>query len=477
MAKILIRNKKLSVFCGLFAFIAVLLLAVSPVQAKPNKKYASIVVDTEHGMILHQRYADKKLHPASLVKMMTLILTFEALESRHVALRQRVKISKHAASMVPSKLNLPVGSTIRIEDAIYALVTKSANDVAVALAEGLAGSEEKFVEAMNRRARSIGMTRTNFRNASGLHDPRQYTTARDMAILARYLVVRHQKYYHYFSTKKFSYQGKSYRNHNKLLASYKGMDGLKTGYIRASGFNLAASAKRGDVRLIGIVFGGKTAQRRNNHMVNLLDKSFAKMSRVRVAAVKRKAPLPQAKPDLQLASARRAAMTQTAAAGMAVNWKNLAPVLTHESFLDMIGQGDYDEDMARRIETGLLSMASLRVSKKLVDNPIEKLKRKRSASRGQYSKAVYKPSYNPDENWAIQVGAFKSLEKVNAVVANSIQSLPGHGEYENLKSIISPVKTRRGWLYRGRVKGFTKKQALEACFYLKDCIPLSPDRT
>lgn len=490
MANTLVLNHKFLKALTLCLAVFVAVCISSPSWAKSNQKYASIVVDTEHGIILHQRYADKKLHPASLVKMMTLVLTFEALDSRHIFPRQRIEISKHAASMVPSKLNLPVGSTIKVEDAILALVTKSANDVAVALAEALAGSEKEFAAAMNKRARSIGMTRTNFTNASGLHDPNQYTTARDMAILARYLVVRHQKYYHYFSTKSFTYQGKTYRNHNKLLSSYKGMDGLKTGYIRKSGFNLAASAQRGDVRLIGIVFGGKTGDRRNAHMASLLDKGFAKMSRITVAAIKRPAPLPQQKPDME--SRLASAMNNMApAAGITpdirVSWDDLAPIISQEAVLDLVGQGDYDDDMAARVETGLMSIASLRVMKNLTETPIERLKRKKAERAAAVAETgVQQVAYTPpthiqhaDENWAIQVGAFKSREKITSVIQNALVSLPGYkdGEYEHVKPVISPVKTHRGWLYRGRIKGFTKRQALEACFYLRDCIPLAPDRT
>ena len=172
-----------------------------------------------------------------------------------MSLKERVYISKHAASMVPSKLDLPAGSSIKVRDAIYALVTKSANDVAVALAEHIAGSERNFAKKMTRRAKQLGMHSTRFVNASGLHDPRQISTARDMAKLARTVIVNYPSYYRYFSRASFSYRGKTYKNHNKLLGSYAGMDGMKTGYIKASGFNLISSAVRGNRRLIGVVFG------------------------------------------------------------------------------------------------------------------------------------------------------------------------------------------------------------------------------
>ncbi|HOO82389.1 MAG TPA: D-alanyl-D-alanine carboxypeptidase family protein, partial [Alphaproteobacteria bacterium] len=167
--------------------------------AKGNPKYASIVMDADTGLILHQRYANKSLHPASLTKVMTLLLTFEALEQGRISLNDRVRISNHAANMVPSKLGLSPGSSIRVKDAIYALVTKSANDVAVALAEHLAGSERNFAQRMTLKAHDIGMTRTTFVNASGLHDERQVSTARDMAKMARYVIQVYPEYYRYFS--------------------------------------------------------------------------------------------------------------------------------------------------------------------------------------------------------------------------------------------------------------------------------------
>lgn len=264
-------------------------------EAHANRKYASIVMEANTGRILYSRNADKKLHPASLTKVMTLLLTFEALENGHISRRDRVYVSRRAASMVPSKLGLSRGSTIRVEDAIYALVTKSANDIAVALAEHLAGTEWRFSRLMTQKAQQIGMSNTRFQNASGLYHPHQKSTARDMAILSRYVILNYPRYYRYFSTSSFSYKGKTYNNHNRLMARYRGMDGLKTGYIGAAGFNLAASAVRGDNRLIGVVFGGKTTRSRDKHMARILDSSFARLSRLRVAHAN--IPVPEEKPE------------------------------------------------------------------------------------------------------------------------------------------------------------------------------------
>lgn len=290
------------------AIVAVLLslaffFVPASTQAASNPKYASIIMDAETGLILHQSNADKILHPASLAKVMTLMLTFDAIERGDLRLRDRVIISRHAANMIPSKLDLPVGSSILVEDAIYALVTKSANDVAVALAEKLGGSEKAFAAQMNRKAKEIGMSRSRFRNASGLHDRNQISTARDIAKMSRYLIKNYPAYYNYFSTRSFTYNGQTYRNHNRLMDRYEGMDGLKTGYISASGFNLAASAVRNNRRLIGVVFGGRTGASRNAHMATLLNRSFAKLDDILIAA--NTVPIPPRRPDLsyQLASA------------------------------------------------------------------------------------------------------------------------------------------------------------------------------
>lgn len=246
------------------------LLSASPAQAK----YASIIIDAESGAVLHKFNADTKNHPASLTKIMTLYLTFEALKNGKFALNTPLMVSKRASGQTPSKLGLKKGQTITVENAILALVTKSANDVATVLAEAIGKSEVNFARMMTRKAREIGMSNTTFRNASGLPHRGQLSTARDIAILARALVRGFPRYYRYFSTTKFTYGKRTYRNHNTLLKTYLGADGIKTGYIRASGFNLAASAVRNGRRLIGVVMGGRSAKSRNIHMAELLDKGF-----------------------------------------------------------------------------------------------------------------------------------------------------------------------------------------------------------
>ena len=250
-------------------------------------RYSSIVIDFETGKVLHAINADTRNYPASLTKMMTLYLAFDALKAGRLSMNQKLAVSARAEKARPSKLGLRKGDYILAKDAILAIVTKSANDAAIVISEALAGSEKKFSRQMTLRARQIGMKRTTFRNASGLPNRRQFSTARDMAILARRLMEDFPKRYHLFATKGFEFNGRTFRNHNKLLKTYPGTDGLKTGYTRASGFNLAASAKRNNRRVIGVIFGGKSAKKRNRQMHSLLDRGFAKMAPARQRRIAR----------------------------------------------------------------------------------------------------------------------------------------------------------------------------------------------
>ena len=286
-----VNRRRAGVLPQLAAVPVILLgaLLATPAQAG----YAAIVIDADTGRVLHSRNADTRNYPASLTKMMTLFLTFEALEHGTLKLDQRLRVSKRAAGQPASKLGLKAGTTITVEDAIRAITIKSANDVATVIAEALGGTEIKFSKMMTKRARALGMKRTSFRNASGLPNRRQLSTARDMSILARALIERFPNYYGYFSEASFQYNGKKYRNHNSLLKDYDGADGIKTGYIRASGFNLVASAERNGIRLIGVVFGGKTANRRDRHMQNLLNRSWAQ---ARIKSTIAATPIP--KPEI-----------------------------------------------------------------------------------------------------------------------------------------------------------------------------------
>ena len=246
------------------------------VSESSSPKFASIIVDGNSGSVLQATSPDGIRHPASLTKIMTLYLLFERLESGKMKLDTELPVSQHAADQDPTKLNLRAGQTIRVEDAIKGLVTRSANDAAVVIAEAIAGDEDDFAAMMTRKARALGMSKTVYRNANGLPNDEQVTTARDQATLGRAIQERFPRYYRYFATSTFNWRGQSIRNHNHLLGSVEGVDGIKTGYTRASGFNLVTSMRRGNRHLIGVVLGGRSGGSRDATMRNLLAENLEK---------------------------------------------------------------------------------------------------------------------------------------------------------------------------------------------------------
>jgi D-alanyl-D-alanine carboxypeptidase len=246
-------------------------LAAAEAHAQSDPRYAGIVVDTASGSVLYAEDADSVRHPASLAKMMTLYVLFDALRAGSLAMNSTISISAHAARQPASKLGLRPGETVTVRDAILAICVRSANDVAAAIGESLAGSEPAFAARMTEKARALGMTSTLFTNATGLPDPKMVTTARDMAILARALQTDFPERYGYFSTRAFTWKGRSLQSTNQLLGALPGVDGMKTGYIRASGYNLVASAKRGGKRIIVVVMGEKTGSARNGHVAALIE--------------------------------------------------------------------------------------------------------------------------------------------------------------------------------------------------------------
>lgn len=455
----------------------------------PNPRYASIVIDADTGAVLHESHADKQLHPASLVKMMTLLMTFEAVEKGNLTLNSRVRMSSYAASQAPSKLGIPAGGSITVRDAIYALVTKSANDVATALGETVGGSESRFVAMMNQRAQQLGMSRTTFKNASGLHHPGQVSTARDFAILSRHLIKNYPDEYKYFSKKNFSYNGVSHHNHNRLMETYKGMDGIKTGFIQPSGFNLAASAVRNNHRVIAVVFGGRTAQSRNAHVAELLDQGFAKLgsgSDVRIASLPKLeaaapaavkvalAPLPGRKPGrrdmlqqqpsaMARAGAEQPAPQQTASA-------DPKPVMGQE----LIGEGDFDPAVARRFETGMMAIAALR------GELLEPASGSSAAAAPDAASPAPTPvSFTPApqpiaaSDWAVQIGAYTSRVRSDQVLSEALRKLPPPLKIA-ARPVIVPMKAGDGWVFRARLRGLSREQAMATCKYFTHCMTISP---
>ena len=276
---------------------AIMLWAVSSASLAQERRYASIVVDADTLEIVHARQIDELRYPASLTKMMTLYMVFDALNAGHIQLQEPLLVSKTAARAKPTKLGLKAGQTVPLETLIKAVAVKSANDAAVVIAERLAGSEARFADIMTAKARSMGMTKTTFKTANGLPHPEQKTSARDMAKLANNLLNTHRRYYHYFGLTHFSYNGRRYKNTNALLHALDGVDGFKTGFTNDSGYNLVISAQREGRRLIAVVLGGASGASRNAHMTDLVERSFGVMGvappRTRPPVIVNRTPVPK----------------------------------------------------------------------------------------------------------------------------------------------------------------------------------------
>ena len=386
--------------------------AVALASSVAEARYASIVVDADTGQVLHAVNADTPNYPASLTKMMTLYLIFEALDKGQLTLETRLPVSKRAVGMPPSKLGLDVDDTISVEDAILALTTKSANDVAVVLAEALGGTEIKFAQMMTKRAQQLGMSRTTFRNASGLPNRGQKSTARDMVRLAQALMTNYPQYYHYFSATAFNYEGRTYRSHNRLLKSYEGADGIKTGYTRASGFNLVSSVQRDGRRIIAVVFGGKTARSRDSHMVKLLDRSFTKLASIGVKTIP---AVPGRNPFQQ----PEAMTVEVAAAEPA----ELAPTDSRP-----VQPVDPASQIATTADTG-----DLQVDTEILTS-----------------------------DWAVQVGAFSRFKAAHVSAKTALDTAPQ--VLAGAEVAIERVESSSaGVLYRSQLSGLHEQQARTAC--------------
>jgi D-alanyl-D-alanine carboxypeptidase len=272
-AFVIFRSRAVAAF-----FVSALLAATAPLQAAQaaSSKYAAIVMDARTGRVLHEENADSRRYPASLTKMMTLYLVFEALSKGKIKKSTPVVFSAQAASQPPTKIGVKAGGSISVETAIYSLITRSANDASVALAELIGGSEPRFARMMTAKAHALGMTSTVFRNPHGLPNTGQFTTARDMARLGIALREHYPQYYGYFSTRSFRYRGKNIANHNRLLGKVAGVDGIKTGYTRASGFNLVSSVTDGNRRLVAVVMGGASGRARDARMAQLIRANMGK---------------------------------------------------------------------------------------------------------------------------------------------------------------------------------------------------------
>ncbi|MBH8580844.1 serine hydrolase [Bisbaumannia pacifica] len=448
-----------------------LALATTSVQANP--RYAAIVVDATSGEVLHAANAEAPRYPASLTKMMTLYLLFEALDEGRLSLDQPLPVSRQAAAMPASKLWLAAGDSIPVRDAIPALIIRSANDVAVVVAEALGGSEAAFAQMMTAKARELGMLDTRFRNASGLPDDLQVTTARDMANLAVRLMADFPHYYDNFGRTRFSFRGNQHNGHNRLLSNYDGADGLKTGFIRASGFNVATSARRGDRRLLAVVMGGFTAHSRDAHMTTLLDNGFQRLALQRgrdwVAAADVSAnvppllasvsadlvPRPGATPGVMLASAVAGEPAMDIAA------VNTAAVDT--TAVDTAAVDTAAVDTARAEATERLVAAFAPASPTYAEDsglaegsltprdPIRDLMRRDAASTPADAVAS-------SGAWAVQVGAFQDPDQARQLASRAADYLASPAPVA-----ITELATRERTVFRARLVNFEQEQAHSAC--------------
>lgn len=399
-------------------------LLTGAAQAAPDRT-ASLIMDYRTGATLHAHNADEPRHPASLTKMMTLYMTFEAIQQGRLSMDQKLLVSQFASEQDPTKLGLRPGATIPVRDAVLGLVTKSANDAAVTIAENLAGSEPAFARQMTQRARRLGMNATLFINASGLPNDAQITTARDMALLGRALVRDFPDFYQLFSTRAFSYQGRVHPNHNRLMNVYDGMDGIKTGFIRASGFNLVASAKRDGHRLVGAVFGGTSPGQRDQLMAKLLDAGFA-------------GTLTAATPDMaprrpQIAIAEDSKPT-------------IAPASTRVPARTMGGA----------TITPVSATLGRRAAPTIAPPPADAVKPAATKSN------PLPASTKARGTWAVQVGAFGS--NANAHKAAEAANASARGALAGGLIAVAEGKDGKGAkLFRARITGLTEKEARDAC--------------
>jgi len=417
----------------------------------------SIVMNVATGQVLHQSNPDQLLYPASLTKVMTLYLTFEALENGRLKLKQQLPVSKIAASRAPTKLGLPAGATLAVEDAILALVTKSANDVATVLAEALGGDEDSFAQTMTARARQLGMTRTVFRNASGLPDMRQVSTPRDMARLGLAIQRDFPQHFHYFGTEEASVAGQSLRNHNRLLGSYDGVDGIKTGYTVASGFNLISSAQREDVRLIGVVFGGRTARSRDDHMRGLLDDAFSR-----------------SKDAVLMADARPPAR----AGRRAVVPEDKREIVAGR---DIVATADVVE--AQPVRNGRREPAAPRIAAAPAAVRTAPAAAAQPAARTTARTAPEPQSLQQGDvggdAWGIQVGAFRNYHSARERASAAAELLKGPSDRIAV-SITPGGRSGASPIYRVRLIGLAdEREARRACIEMKrhniGCLPLAPN--
>ncbi|BGE83909.1 MULTISPECIES: D-alanyl-D-alanine carboxypeptidase [Methylosinus] len=460
--------------------------------------FAAIVVDANTGRTLYGRSENELRHPASITKVMTLYLLFEQLEKGRLRLDSPLVISAHAAAQSPTKLGLPPGQTIDVENAIKAVVTKSANDIAVAIAENIAGDEDAFAELMTRKAHSLGMTRTHYANASGLPNDAQITTARDLAVLGRAIQDRFPHYYRYFSTYSFTYRGQAHRNHNHLLGQIEGVDGIKTGYTRASGFNLLSSVRRGGRHIVAVVLGGTSGPSRDHIMAGLIAQHIGEGDQARTArAITENEPAAPAETDV-VAEEEDAPAAQSERAAPVVRAAAVAPLALAPAPAPVVVPSP-EKDKAEKLDK--IRPAFVPGGQKRAEAPAEaaaphatRHERAHAASDGSTTRpgrreaiaAATTPPAAPrpperelardageshkaeaarpaHSGWMIQIGATDDADKAQELLSRA----RARGVPPSAKAFTEKVHKGKETLWRARFAGLEEKSAEDACKTLK----------
>ncbi len=425
------------------AVAASISVAAAAESGAATARYAAIVVDASTGKTLYSQSADEPRFPASLTKMMTLYLTFEALSAGRLSLQSQGPFSALAAAEPPTKLGVKAGNSITVETAIYSLVTKSANDSAAALGELLGGSRQNFARMMTAKARSLGMTGTTFQNANGLPDPNQRTTARDMATLGMALRDKFPRYYRYFSTRSFTYNNRRIANHNRLLGRIKGVDGIKTGYTRASGFNLVSSVSDGDRRIVAVIMGGASGGSRDAKMADLIRQYLPKASSQ------------GGTPPL---------VAPIAAIAQAILPKRNPPMPDRRPKAEVVVATDEDQVIAAE-EAQIAAQPPVEEVVETSSEPVmqayaEPMRRPKAAIDGLKA-AAGQPS-----GWAIQVASSPSEKEARGFLATAARKVPG--AVSQASPFTVPFEKNGTTFYRARFGGYaTKTAAWNACGALK----------
>jgi D-alanyl-D-alanine carboxypeptidase len=436
----------------LFAALALAFTGIADASAKgrkraaPAPKYAAIVMHADTGDILLDKYSTAPRYPASLTKMMTLYLLFEQIEAGALNLDSELTVSAQAAGQPPSKLGLTSGSKIGVEDAIEALVVKSANDVAVVVAESISGSEWKFAQAMTLKARQLGMRNTTFKNASGLPNSKQMTTARDLAILSQRLIKDFPQYFPYFNTREFAWNGHVYRTHNALVRTYAGADGLKTGYTQRSGFNLATTASRDGQRLIGVVLGGRSVRTRDSHMASILDAAFADIAaNPMLIASAPLMPTPRLKPTLLAELAARNAVPTVAGNDQLRREVTIAAA----AFGPTGAAGENRED-------GITALISAANSDDF--NEYERIRLAAVDETGE--EALGEGDIEGRNSWSVQIGAYTTKDMAQQELEAAAIAA---GLIDSNRSVAPMTRDNGEFLYRARFTNLSEGDAAAAC--------------